>query len=284
MTFEKEIVKRAVCVMVIGDKYHKQFNRVKAGFESYARRCKAELFIIDKLPDPACKRSLLAQKLLIPTLTSGFELVLFMDIDMLISASAPDIFETLPADKSFGAVVDPIGSAEYLRTWSLEKQTTETVTHNYFTERNFVLSEKLIGAINGGLFLFRPQAVASLFSDYYFSDHEQGSLSSNEEAPMAYLTQTNNLFYNLDMRYNQQLIYKLKGTDEGLEVLRKQKRFPKFIRRKYYKRTGSEVIPALPYRRLVEKQLNENYFVHFAGGYPFDFAYRCGGIKNVRRR
>ena len=89
------ISKRAICVMVIGKKYQKQFSYVKPQFEAYAKKCSATLHIIDTIPDPTFHRPLLAQKLLIPHLTQQYDLVLFLDLDILISENAPDVFNEL---------------------------------------------------------------------------------------------------------------------------------------------------------------------------------------------
>lgn len=276
MTIDKETPKRAVCIMLIGEKYQQMYRCVQAGFEAYADKCNAELIIIDKAPDPAFKRNILSQKLLIPSLVSDYDLVLFLDCDILISENAPDIFTTLPADKAFGAVTDPIGSAEYVETWNVGNRSAKDLVSDYFSSRNFEPSEKLSGPINGGVLLFRPRQVATLFSDYYYSDHEQGVSFIHEEAPMAYLTQSTGLFYGLDNRYNQQIIYKLAGTSAGQDVIRREKRIPKLIRRKYYKWHDCCLMPIPAYRNLVREQLRESYFVHFAGKYPFFF--RIGSL------
>lgn len=265
------ISKRAICVMVIGKKYQKQFSYVKPQFEAYAKKYSATLHIIDTIPDPTFHRPLLAQKLLIPHLTQQYDLVLFLDLDILISENAPDVFNELNDDKAFGAILDARGSEEFIQTWKADQRIIDETNLSYFTSRNFEASDKLYGCINGGVFIYRPTSVSKMFNDYYYSNHDQGAFNSYEETPMAYYTQVNNLFQALDSRYNLQIMYKLKGTHGGQEIMRKERKIPKFLRKLYYKTNNCKFIPLKAYKELTDKLLTECYFLHFAGKYPFNF-------------
>jgi len=85
---------------------------------------------------------------------------------------------------------------------------------------------------------------------------------------MAYLTQTRNWFHPLDSRFNCQLLYRIRGTEEGLHLTRRERRIPKFIRSLYYKRKACSFYPVSGYHEFALRQLESVYFLHFAGGYP----------------
>ena len=59
--------RKAICLMVIGEKYEKLYNENKNVFEEYSQKCGAELVLIKTL-DNGFKRPLLSQKLLILTI------------------------------------------------------------------------------------------------------------------------------------------------------------------------------------------------------------------------
>ncbi|MNI39377.1 hypothetical protein D3C87_383340 [compost metagenome] len=260
--------KRAICLFIIGEKYQAIYSKLKKQFETYSKKYNADLVLITEAPDTSFHRSLLSQKLLLPSLVLKYDLCLFMDLDILISENAPDIFLTLPKDKSFGAILDPRGTDEFNKTWAHIPRILSETTFDYFTLRNFDYSDQLQGSINGGIFIFRPQKIADLFSKYYYSNHNQGELNSFEETPMAYITQTKNLFFALDNKFNTQVLYKIKGTDYGNSVLIQQNKIPKLIRKYINRKNKNTIIQTPLYRKFIQKLLEENYFVHFAGNYP----------------
>lgn len=259
---------RVICLLVIGDKYQKQYEKLKHVFSDYAIKCDADLCVVREPLDPTFHRPLLSQKLLVPSQFLDYEIGLFLDLDIIISNHTPSIFEYLPKDKSFGAILDPRHTSKFNETWKHIPRILEESTCDYFTDRNFEYNENLQGSINGGVFIFRPKEVAILFSDYYYSDHNQGELNSFEETPMAYITQINNLFESIDLRFNTQILYELKGTEEGKKILETEKKIPKFIRKYYYKKTKNIFYPTKAYKRFIKDKLNESYFLHFAGSFP----------------
>lgn len=260
--------KRAICLLVIGDKYKKLYKKMAFQFSEYAKKCKSEIIVIDEIPDPTFHRPLLSQKLLLPSLLLSYDCCLFLDLDIIISSAAPSIFNLVPENKSFAAIIDPRGTEEFYQTWRHIPRILNESTDDYFYERNFPKSENLMGSINGGVFVFRPKEVVHIFSDYYFSDHNQGLLNSFEETPMAYLTQTKKIFYPLDIKFNTQIMYKLKGTESGRLIEKNEQKIPGFLRKRYYKKKGVVFYPIYQYKKFTKKLLEENYFIHFAGNYP----------------
>jgi lipopolysaccharide biosynthesis glycosyltransferase len=260
---------RAICLMAIGKHYEKQLEKLRDQLENYATKCNATIEILKSPPDPSYKRPLLAQKLLIPEILIRYHLVLFLDLDIAISKEAPSVFELLPQNKSFGAVLDPRDSPEFKKTWKhLPHGETET-TADYFIARNFMNHPDLKGSMNGGVFLFRPKEVAEAFKAYYLSDHDQGERNSFEEAPMAYITQTKGQFFPLDPRFNVQLLYKLKGTPEGEKLTNKEKKIPRFVKRKLYRWLDISFIPVSGYRNFCKHHLTRSFFLHFSSKLPF---------------
>ncbi len=262
-------MKKVICLLVIGEKHQKLFKKNKSQFYSYAQKCDAEIKIIDAPLDETYKRPLLSQKLLIPGLVKEFDIALFLDLDIKINKNAPSIFDVLPKEKSFGAITDPRGTEEFNKTWGNEIRITQESTLSYFESRNFLANNNLIGSINGGVFIFRPLAVGDLFENYYYSDHDQGPFNSYEEGPMAYLTQTNDSFFSIDPKFNLQILYKLKGTEEGNRIINNQKKVPSIIRKYYQRKFKTVFFPSKSYKIFVENYLQQNWFIHFAGGYPF---------------
>lgn len=261
-------MKKAICLFIVGEKYWKMYRKNKEQFESYAKKCGADIKIVDKPLDEKFHRPLLSQKLLIPSATQDYDMVLFLDLDIIISDKAPSIFDYLSEDKYFGGILDPRGTGEFNKTWGHIPRILEETSEIYFTDRHFENSPLLQGSINGGVFIFRPKKVADIFRNYYYSEHNQGELNSFEETPFAYFSQINNWFEALPIEFNTQVLYKIKGTERGLEIIEKEKKLPKFFLKYYYKKTGFCFYPVKQYKNYIKQIIAENYFVHFSGNYP----------------
>lgn len=273
-------MKKAICLMVIGEKYAKLYKSLEHQFINYAKVCKADIVIIDKPLDETFHRTILSQKLLIASKTTNYDIVAFLDLDILIQQKAPSIFEYLPDNKHFGAILDPRGTEEFRRTWQHIPRIGNETSKSYFTDRNFEANENLQGSINGGVFIMRPKKVAKLFSDYYFSTHNQGVNNSHEESPMAYLTQTHNIFEALPNKFNTQILYKLKGTEKGKEVLKKQPKISGLINKLLFG-IKSYVYPTKTYLSFVENLLEQTYFLHFAGNITIPKKYYKPTKENI---
>lgn len=251
--------------MVIGKKYTQLYQNQEQQFISYAKKCEAELIIIKEPLDKTFHRSILSQKLLIASKTNAYDMVAFFDLDLIIHQETPSIFDFLSEDKHFGAVLDPRGSDEFIATWQhIPRIMTET-NESYFTDRNFKPKNNLLGSINGGVFVMHPKHVAKLFSDYYFSNHNQGTHNSHEETPMAYLTQTHDIFEPLPIAFNTQVLYKLKGTEKGRNILEEQTNANK--RKRWFFKSKKTIITK-KYQLFIEEQLQNTHILHFAGNYP----------------
>ncbi|MDR6159792.1 lipopolysaccharide biosynthesis glycosyltransferase [Chryseobacterium sp. SLBN-27] len=149
------MMRKAICLFIVGEKYRKMYDKSKKQFENYARKCGADIKVIDKPLDGKFHRPLLSQKLLIPDATAEYDVVLFLDLDIIISEEAPSVFDYLPENKYFGAVLDPRGTEEFNKTWGHIPRILEETNEIYFTDRHFENNDLLQGSINGGVFIFR---------------------------------------------------------------------------------------------------------------------------------
>lgn len=211
-------MKNALCLFAIGKKYEKILQKNIIQFEKYAKKCEAELVIIKEPLDKTFKRSLLYQKLLVPSYLEKYNKVLFLDLDIIISKNCPSLFNLLPDDKGLAAVYSPRGTEKFNLMWKKHPDILNESVEKYFEKRNFSKANGLTGNINGGVLVFNPSKIGELFKDYYFSDHDQGESSAFEEAPMAYISQSNNLFVPLSENYNRQFFYEF-YTPIGKEIL-----------------------------------------------------------------
>lgn len=266
--------KRAVCLMAIGERYQAQLERMETGVEGrsgqftrYADACGAELVVLRDAPDPSMHRSILYQKLLVPSICARFDLVLFIDLDVVISSRCPDVFRLMPENAGLAAVLAPRGAEKYRRAWQhIPRVEAETAT-TYFTSRNFPPSEKHIGDINGGVLLFRPERIARQFEDYYWSDHSQGVLEGYEEAPMAHITQTTDLFHPLDERFNTQFLYELQTPAAGYVRAIRQNGLYRKIDKTLSRKFGLEkdFLLRKAFRSFRDHLLDTVYILHFSG-------------------
>jgi hypothetical protein len=274
----------AIVLMAIGRRHLGQLASVRRQFERYAEACRADLVVITAPPDPARRRNILWQKMLLPHLARDWERVVLFDLDMLIARDAEPLFDYLPDDAGLAAVIDPRDTPAYsnaaLLHWRLPEYRDETHL-SYFSSRGyppFPPEAPVIGSINGGALLCRPALVADLFRDVYTSPFEmrisgpgfsQRPMLEGEEAPMAYVSQVCGLFAALPERFNRQMLYVL-FDDPGQPAVR----WVHSAHYRNFRRIDSRLpLPASFYprfwRELVAETLAGVDLLHFAGGFPF---------------
>lgn len=258
----------AIVLIAIGDKYEKLLNSVLPMFESYAKKCGAALEVCRKFPDPSMSGHLFTQKLLLP---KQYQWLAFLDLDILISKYAPSIFDYIQSDKGLGAIIEARDEDYFLlanKRWF--KQAPEQIPspEQIFSQRGFPPTVTPLKTFNGGVILCQPALVGNLFADYYWeiTKNPTGFLMS-EELPMGYMTQTNDLFFELDPKFNQQMIYLLadKKTVIPFYLTRLQQKINKRLNR-FFK--CQEPFIFNQYAKVVEKALKNNYIVHFSGNFP----------------
>lgn len=263
--------KRIVCVMAIGggQKYLEQYSLVKDNIMAYAKKCHADFDFIQKWIDPAKKRTVYGQKLLIPYAYKNYDKVLFLDLDILISPKCPDLFDMMKEGIGLMAMVSPRGSEKFRKVYSWSDRILNETTESFFTSRNFELCEGLVDCINGGVLLFRPALIADLLKSYYESDHDPGTLSTEEEPAMAYLSQKSGIFQKLDMKFNCQPYFEI-GTPEASTLWNiHHNQVYRRIENHVRKWTGEpdSLLVHMHYKFIKRLIDNGAYIIHFAGGW-----------------
>ena len=259
----------AIVLMAIGDRYTKILKAVRTMFAEYAAFCNADLVVCDAPPDPGLTRNILCQKMLLPSLYRQYEWLAYFDIDILISQHAPSIFDAADDGGAFSAVVDPRGSFKFenvvRRFWKQPAILAET-HESYFSDRGFPSHSFPMVSINGGVWLCQPQRIQELFHAMYFSDI--GPMV-HEEAMMAYVAQRAGLFFELEDKWNTQLIYEM-FTPVDSAVVREVEsaRFRAFQRRAAHSFPRPETYPPA-YEALINRTLTNCYCLHFSAGFPF---------------
>ena len=261
----------AIVLLVIGSKYEQILEANRFQFEAYAKRCNATLEICRELPDPSMQGHLFTQKLLLPKKYEQYEWIAMLDLDVVISNSAPSILEIADASKGLGAILDPRGEDKFLYTnahWFGHANPETLTTQRYFSDRGFEWNDKLMGSVNAGVWLAQPRLVADLLAKFYWDKTQFPEyFSMFEEAPMAYLTQIHDLFFPVDERFNQQLIYLI--ADQKPSFNTKVAKVQRWINKQLHKLfPGMSYVFLLPYIHLVEEGLKNNYILHFSGNFP----------------
>jgi hypothetical protein len=264
---------RALLCTVIGEKYERIYRGFQRQFEAYAERCQAEPVVIREPIDRTGRHSVYTQKLLIPMAFSRYQEVAHLDVDMLLSATAGDIFSEMPETAAFGAVVTPRGTRAYEIAWN-DAPFTRLSDAEYFAGKD-LRSKNPVRQVNGGVLLFRPDRTADLFASWYFDEQRYAGKSdhyySSEEDPLAYLSQDNGIFFELPARFNRQLIYSLCESEEGLRARRELKFFPNRVHRRLRRALGVQGGSSLGmkwYKARVEALLREGNLIHFSASYP----------------
>ncbi len=273
-----------IVLLAVGARYEALFESLRPQFERYAEACNADLMVCTAPPDPAMRRNILYQKMLLADLCRDWACMAFIDLDVLIARDAQSIFEALPDGAGLAALVDPRGTPVFENVvrhlWKLPEILDET-HESYFASRGFApfpAGTPFIGSINGGALLCRPALVADMFKGAYHGDFEmrvvgsgfvERQLSGDEEPMMAWLTQAKGMFAPLPDRFNHLFLYSLMA-DPGQRAVRWMQSVPyKLLRRADVRvRVPAQLYDA-SWRALVEQSLDTHDIVHFAGGYPF---------------
>ena len=262
----------AIVLMAIGDKYLKLFKGVEDQFIRYAKKCNAELIICTEVPDPTYKRNILSQRMLLPEIYKQYEWIAFFDLDILISENAPSIFESIDDTKALFAVADPRGTKKFENVvnlhWNAPKILLETHV-SYFLDRGFPSHKNQYLSINGGVWLCQTKNIAGKFKDFYWSNFMETGVISNEEGMMAYIAQSNNMFSELDYKFNTQFIYEIYADSTSPVINFIKSYYFRFLKKIHTSLSPSFYMYPREYRTLIDKLLAKSYILHFSSGFPF---------------
>ena len=279
--------KNAIIVTVVGEKYKQDFLYNKKKFLSYSKKINCDLLICDRPPDEKYKRSLMHQRMLLPSLYDKYEWIACLDIDIIISKDAPSIFDYICFEKGFGAYVIPRHAEKWknaVKNYYRHSDEILKETHkSYFESRNFPEFPKeteTIASINGGVMLFNPKKVSKLFKDAYYSNFtptiKKNSTmiyrkpdSNNEEAFLAYFSQINNLFFSIPEKFNNILLYNIfEDLKNPISQIYKSNYF-KLIRKIHNYYYIPDILYPKIYRNFLSEQLKKCYFLTFHGKFPY---------------
>jgi hypothetical protein len=279
--------KNALVIMVVGEKYKKQFLYNKKKFISYAEKINCDLIICNQPPDKKFTRSLLHQRMLLPSLYNKYEWIACLDIDIIISKDAPSIIDYADNNKGFGAYVIPRHTQKWKNAVKNYYRHSEEIlkeTHeSYFESRNFSEFPKgteTIASINGGVMLFNPKKVSKLFRDAYYKNFtpsiKKNSTmlyrkpdSNNEESFLAYFSQINNLFFSIPEKFNNIVLYNIfEDLKNPISQIYKSNYF-KLIRKIHNYYYIPDILYPKIYRNFLSEQLKKCYFLTFHGKFPY---------------
>lgn len=272
----------ALVTIVIGDEYTSMFKRLcEPSWLAYAERHGYDLVVIDDVIDPSPRaraRSLNWQKCLIsehPEVKDRYETVVWLDADIVINvAKAPCVVSAcVDAPDKIGCVSlsreleNPANRANIMgRTveffWPDGIEPTSDLLDFY---RRYGYKDYKGEAINGGLFVFRPELHASLFRCVY-DECEHNAHSSSEEVPLSHAICQANAQHLLDYRFN---------TIWDWELVRN---YP-------YLYLPNQGDTTLPWMFAVNTVMMNSYFVHFLKGPSrkgIDFVLQ-GGLTDAER-
>jgi len=267
---------KCIVVLCVGNFFQKHLVEVFPMLKKYSDKCNADLIVRDTPPDVHFKHNLLSQKLLIPELYKKYEHILMLDLDIFISDSCPNIFdEIIDNNIGFSAKEAQVHSNEYKyvceNVWGISSANQNQ--RNPYTGS----IESHIKGINGGVMYVNSFMMADLFKQFYFNNSTVWSKDTvcmnNEEIPMRWIANNNNVFLPMNEKYNQLIIYYLpKDYKDVIETY-------KGIRGKIYRRTYKKIpkfvtnnIFGSRYKEAVSSAIDySDGITHFAGGFPYPY-------------
>ena len=278
--------RNAIVLMLIGKQIQKQFLFNKKKFYLYAKKINCDLVICDRPPDEKYKRSLMHQRLLLPSLYDKYEWIASLDIDLIISKDAPSIFDCIHTEKAYGAFVIPRHTEKWKNAVKEHYKYSDEIlkeTHeSYFKSRNFPefpRGTKTIASINDGVTLSNTKKVAKLFKDIYHSDFKPSikknstmiyrEPDANAEALSAYYSQINNLFFPISEKFNNIVLYNIfKDLKNPISKIYKSSYFKLITKIHNYYDIPNIFYPRC-YRYFLSEMLKKSYFLTFHGKLPY---------------
>ena len=209
----------AIVTFVVGEKYTDIFKIVKSSWQNYAKKCEADLIVIDDYIDynSLNGRSPIWQKLLLidsPHLKK-YKKVCYLDSDIYINSKSPSVFEVNVFNKVgmvrheslFYPQSHVIQYERWLKLMDVTKKDQfiadriRNVFKNYYANYGLRLDTDL--KFNAGVLLFDPNLHGELFKEIY-NKYAKDAYDQDQTA-VNYELIKNNLYHEIDLRYNAQL-------------------------------------------------------------------------------
>lgn len=258
----------AIVTFVVGEQYTEIFNIVKSSWQNYAKKCEADLIVIDDYIDynSLNGRSPIWQKLLLinsPHIKK-YKKVCYLDSDIYINTKSPSVFKVNVFNKvgvvRHESLFYPQSHVIQFNRWLKLMDVTKkdqfvadrirNIFKNYYSNYNVELNTDL--KFNAGVLLFDPNLHGELFNEIY-NKYAKDAFDQDQTA-VNYELIKNNLYYEIDSRYNAQV-----GG-----ILSHDYPFLHFMDDK-----GVDYLSNLFYCNLAMMCLANiieiNYFIHFAG-------------------
>ena len=258
----------AIVTFVVGKHYTEIFNIVKSSWQNYAKKCEADLIVIDDYIDynSLNGRSPIWQKLLLINFPQikKYKKVCYLDSDIYINTKSPSVFKVNVFNKvgvvRHESLFYPQSHVIQFNRWlklmdvtkkdQLEADRIRNIFKNYYKNYNLKLNTDL--KFNAGVLLFDPNLHGEFFNEIY-NKYEKDAFDQDQTAVNFELIK-NDLYYEIDPRYNAQV-----GG-----ILSHDYPFLYFMDDK-----GFDYLNNITYCNLamvcLANIIEINYFIHFAG-------------------
>jgi hypothetical protein len=209
----------AIVTFVVGENYTDIFNIVKSSWQNYANKCEADLIVMDDYIDynSLNGRSPIWQKLLLinsPHLKK-YKKVCYLDSDIYINSKSPSVFEVNVFNKvgvvRHESLFYPQSHVIQYERWIKLMDVTKkdqfiadrirNVFKNYYANYDLRLHTNL--KFNAGVLLLDPNLHGELFNKIY-NKYAKDAFDQDQTA-VNYELIKNNLYHEIDLRYNAQL-------------------------------------------------------------------------------
>ena len=244
ITFKnEEIIKPKVLLVVIaiGDRYLWQYNQIfRRSHENYAKKHGYDFKVISEFLDPTYKNnkmSIYFQKLLVSDMY--YEIVVFIDSDILININAPPIHLSEDFKDHIGIVDEYSQPTPEIRLKIQRMMGWETCATDYYKLCGFDLKTTIV--LNSGVLIIQPKKhkdfLENIYSTYLPLSMQHSRGPHYEQTSLGYELQKKGNYKLLSNKWNA--IWNL------------------------YKMYGAKL----------EDIFKENYFIHFAGGTDIERVY-----------
>lgn len=255
--------KTAIITIAVGEFYKYTWEKFfKKGWLDYANKCNFDVLVffvpLDE-SEASRKISLTWQKCLIleQPCVQNYDRVIWIDSDIAISKSAPNILESVPDTTKIGASFEwaQLSSAEkhILMEFYIKKPIAPQFANNFVEDyhknglRDAGFADEVfdvVGSetINSGVMVLSPKYHRELFRLVYM---QRRDITGQEQIFLTYFSKKNDLFFEISPRFNWQmnpyinlhLNFYNPATKKGMDIL------PDIIR----------------------NELRKSYFLHFNG-------------------
>jgi len=273
--------RKAIVTLAIGQEYVDNWQKYCCpSWEKYAAKYDFDLICLQRPLDTSLRakqRSPAWQKCLIfgQESVSKYEQVVWLDSDIIINESAPDLTFDVPPDK-VGAVAEdaPYADVYIKRACRRWPNVDITRTAREYHSR-FGLPADCKRQINTGVLVLSPGFHRPLLEHVYYNYEDRGGTEWHyEQRPLSYELVKNNLVYLMDRRFNVVLPHEefqhypfalLSPPPEEIQVFSLQDRIARKLRRMQSKLRVKLTGPAL---RLLQTEVvntifQSSYFCHF---------------------